>query len=26
LIPPKKVVHFSQSSTLKDEINREEDE
>lgn len=26
LIPPKKVVHFSQSSTLKDEVNRGNDE
>ncbi|MDZ7808442.1 MAG: HU family DNA-binding protein [Gracilimonas sp.] len=26
LIPPKNVVHFSQSSTLKDEINRGNDE
>ena len=25
-IPPKKVVHFSQSSTLRDEINGEENE
>lgn len=26
LIPPKKVVHFSQSSTLRDEINEEGNE
>lgn len=26
LIPPKNVVHFSQSSTLKEEINRADDE
>lgn len=26
LIPPKNVVHYSQSSTLKEEVNREEDE
>lgn len=26
LIPPKNVIHFSQSSTLKDEINRDSDE
>lgn len=26
MIPPKKVVHFSQSSTLKEEINEERDE
>lgn len=26
MIPPKKVVHFTQSSTLKDEINEENNE